>query len=832
MESIFIVIVVVLMLLAISDLVVGVSNDAVNFLNGAVGSKAATLRIILIVAAAGVLMGATFSNGMMEVARKGLFYPTAFSYKDVMIIFLAVMLTDVILLDLFNTFGLPTSTTVSMVFELLGAAVGIAILKIADSTGDYSELVNYINSAKALAIISGILVSVVIAFSFGAVIQWLSRLLFTFSYEKNLKYFGGLFGGFAVTCILYFILIKGLKDSIYANHIVSSIQLGDWLDFLARQDFDGYKSLLKTLQNFTSNDAFVSWGQTLSSYDKETFTSGIAEFTSWAKSNADLSVNMPLYLTQYVNYYTWQILLLGFLATSALLQLLNWLFKMNILKFIVLMGTFALALAFAGNDLVNFVGVPLAGLAAHQDFIASPGANPEQYLMGALMKPVSTPTIFLLIAGLVMVITLWLSKKARTVIKTSLDLSDQDAVNERFESNALARGIVRQSIKIGNFFNYFIPESLKKKVAKRFDSKVFTKKNKKENGVSFDLVRGAVTLVVSSALIAFGTSLKLPLSTTYVTFMVAMGTSLADGAWDRESAVYRVTGVITVIGGWFFTAFSAFTISLLVAIFIYKTWWVGVFIMIGLALFLLIKSFLLHKARTKSEELSYQAESALLKDGDGIFEICSNTIVSILIASSKAFEETVDRLSHEKRKKLKDTLKIVDKLNDETKKLKKRVPSVFKDLNEDSLESGHYYAEIIDYTREAMHCLEYIASPAFKHVDNNHKPLTDLQIESLKEISADLTKYFNKIIKDITDSNFKNAALTIEESQQLVEKISRIKKKQLKLLKKEPGSTRTNILYLDIVNESRNMVLNINNMYKSFRDFSEANSSSVRLNLE
>lgn len=816
------------MLLAVSDLVVGVSNDAVNFLNGAVGSKAAPLRIILIVAAAGVLIGATFSNGMMEVARKGFFYPTAFSYKDVMIIFLAVMLTDVILLDLFNTFGLPTSTTVSMVFEILGAAVGVAIIKISQTTGDYSHLAVYINSGKALAVISGILISVVIAFSFGAVIQWFSRLLFTFSYEKNIKYYGGLFGGFAVTCLLYFILIKGLKDSIYASHIVSTIPLSDWLHFLEKQDFDGFNSLISTLKGFSSNQELINWGQTLSSFDKDTFKTGITEFTAWAKTNADLSVNMPLYLTQYVNYYSWQILLIGFIVTSALFQLLNWLFKLNILKYIVLMGTFALALAFAGNDLVNFIGVPLAGLAAHQDFIAHPGVNPETYLMGSLMNPVSTPTMFLLISGLIMVITLWLSKKAKTVIKTSLDLGDQDSVNERFESNALARGIVRQYIKIGNFISYFIPISLKKKIEKRFDSTAFTKKAKKGTSSSFDLLRGAVTLVVASALIAFGTSLKLPLSTTYVTFMVAMGTSLADGAWDRESAVYRVTGVITVIGGWFFTAFSAFTVSLLVAIFIVKTWWFGVFIIIGLVLFLLIKSYLLHKSRTKAEELQL-VEVSNFANNEGIYETCNNNIVSMLIATSKTYEETIDRLSHEKRKKLKETLNTIEKLNDESKKLKKRIPLVFKELNEDSFENGQYYAEIIDYTREAMHCLEYIAEPAYKHVDNNHKPLNDLQVESLKEVSGELSKYTNKLIKDISESNFKNSALVIEESLQLGETISKIKKKHLKLLRKEPGSNRTNVLFLDILNETRNMVLFLNNMYKSFRDFSESNRQIIRI---
>jgi Na+/phosphate symporter len=398
-------------------------------------------------------------------------------------------------------------------------------------------------------------------------------------------------------------------------------------------------------------------------------------------------------------------------------------------------------------------------------------------------------------------------------------------VHERFESNAFAREIVRVFLRIGNFVSRLVPSYIKQKIAKRFDSNSFTNK---ESGVSFDLVRGAVILFVSSALIAFGTSNKLPLSTTYVTFMVAMGASMADGAWDRESAVYRVTGVISIIGAWFFTAFSAFIAALLIAVFIFKTWWIGIFIMIGLALFLLIKSHLLHKSLSSEDANLQHAISTNLNDSESFYESSSNTIVSILIATLKSFEETIEWIDQEKRKKLKDTLKNVEKLNNVTKKLKKRIPVLFKELNEDMLENGPYYAEIIDYTREAMHCLEHITAPAFKHVDNNHKPLTGLQIDSLKEISTDLTKYFNIIIKDITESDFRNAALAVSESQQLIEKISKIKKKQLKHLKKDPGSTRTNILYLDIVNESRNMILNINNMYKSFRNFSENANHSIR----
>ncbi len=823
MESIFLIIVVVLILLAISDLVVGVTNDAVNFLNGAIGSRAASLRIIMIVATAGIIAGATFSNGMMEVARKGLFYPSAFSFQDVMIIFLAVMLTDVILLDLFNTFGLPTSTTVSMVFELLGAAFGIAIVKIQQTTGDFTQLITYINSGKALAIISGILISVVIAFSFGAIIQWLTRLLFSFNFEKNIKYYGGLFGGFAITCIVYFILMKGLKDSIYAQHIVSYIPLGEWIDLLKQQDFDGFKSLIKTLQTSSSNAEMAAWGNSLATLDKSSYRTGIAGFAEWVGSTNQQKLDMPLYLLQWVNYYSWQILLFGFLGSAALLQFLYWLFRVNILKVVVLLGTFALAMAFAGNDLVNFIGVPLAGLASYQDFAANSGNSATEYLMSNLNQPVSSPTILILISGLIMAMTLWLSKKARSVIKTSLDLGDQDTVNERFNSNAMSRTIVRGSLRLGNNLGSFIPERIKKFVAKRFDSSVFTKKSKKEKGTSFDLVRGAVTLVVSSALIAFGTSLKLPLSTTYVTFMVAMGASLADGAWDRESAVYRVTGVITVIGGWFFTAISAFTITMFVALFIYYTWYWGIFILIGIAVFLLIRAHFVHKSRSKDEERSQKADQ--FTELENLYDKCkiiASTNLSIVV---RTYVDFIDGLKNEKRKKLKESLTKSNNLNNDAKRLKKRIPIVFKNLSDEDFESGHYYAEVIDYFKESMTNLNNMVNAAYKHVDNNHKPLSALQIEALESVAPEIRAYVVKINKSIEDAEFKNYAQAIEECDAICERIFKIRSKQLKLIKKEQGSARTNILFLEMLNESKSFILNLNQMYKAFRDYSQQNNT-------
>lgn len=754
MENIFIVIVATLFILAISDLIVGVSNDAVNFLNSAIGSKAAPFRVILIVAAIGVLAGATFSNGMMEVARKGIFIPEAFTFKEIMIIFLAVMLTDVILLDLFNTFGLPTSTTVSIVFELLGAAVGIAIIKVTGDHGNGEAISSFINSGKALTIIFGILLSVVVAFSVGAIVQWISRLLFSFSFEKNIRYFGGMFGGFAVTAILYFILIKGLKGSVYADQIINGYPLGQWVE-------------------------------------KNTF----------------------------------KILLVGFISTSILLQLLYGVFKLNILKMIVIIGTFALAMAFAGNDLVNFIGVPLAGLSSYQEF-ARQGGSDTGIMMEALSGKVDTNPLFLVIAGIVMVITLWLSKKAKSVVKTTLNLSDQEAVNERFESSGLARALVRVAVRTGNGVSVIVPGVVKEGVKRRFDSSKFVNSNTKEEAVSFDLVRASVNLVVASILIALGTSFKLPLSTTYVTFMVAMGTSLADGAWDRESAVYRITGVVTVIGGWFFTAFSAFTVALLVAMLLHATWWIGVFVMATIALYVIYRTHSLHKKRTEEEEKAESANSIFIGDSSSMYETCSNNVISLLLSTSEAYKETISGLADEKRKKLKETYKKVNKINQESKSFKKKVPDVFKNIGEESFESGQHYVEVIDYLRETMHNLYFVAAPAFQHVDNNHKPITPLQIEMLTELADNLESYIEKLIESISASDFTQSVEIIDLSTALTDSIVKGRKKHLKHIKKEPGSTRTNLLFLDILNETKNLVLNANNMYKAFRDFHELNQKA------
>ncbi|MBN1952291.1 MAG: inorganic phosphate transporter [Bacteroidales bacterium] len=747
MEKVYLIIVIILFILAISDLIVGVSNDAVNFLNSAIGAKVAPLRIILVVAAAGVLIGATFSGGMMEVARKGIFHPSAFSFENIMIIFLAVMLTDVILLDLFNTYGLPTSTTVSIVFELLGAAVGIAVIMIQADGGDFSLMNNYINSGKALAIIAGILLSVVVAFTVGMAVQYISRIIFSFNFKKTMQYFGAIWGGIAISSITYFILIKGAKGASFMTD----------------------------------------------------------ETLEWIKGHTTL------------------ILLGSLVAWTVILQLLYWLFKFNILKFIVFAGTFALAMAFAGNDLVNFIGVPLAGFESFRIYSEAEGANPDSFLMSSLAGKVETPTLYLLIAGLIMVITLWLSKKARSVVRTTLNLSDQESVNERFESSIFARAIVRQVIHLNKAVQYVIPKSVLKRIEKRFNPKPFKEYVKNNPGVSFDLIRASVNLVVASILIAFATSMKLPLSTTYVTFMVAMGTSLADGAWGRESAVYRISGVVTVVGGWFFTALSAFIVALVVALILYYSQLWGLIVLIPLVIFLVIKTHALHTRKDKEENREVERKSILTMDGDSIYENCSDNTSSVLELGITTLSRSIDALIREKRKKLKEGSKAIKELDKTVKSFKKEIPVVLHKLTEESFESSHHYIEIIDYLREMMHCETHIIGPGYKHVDNNHSPFNPAQTETLRDIDKASVSYVMEVVQAIKANNYKLSEAMISKATELTEKITKAQKKHLKLIKKEPSSTRTNMLFMDILGELKNLILHVNNIYKSFRDFSNQN---------
>ncbi len=743
MHTFYLFVIVILILLAVSDLIVGVSNDAVNFLNSAIGAKAAPFKVILLMAALGVLIGATFSSGMMEVARKGIFHPEFFTFNEIMMLFLAVMLTDVLMLDFFNTYGLPTSTTVSIVFELLGAAVAISIIKITGNPGANQDLGHYINSGKALAIITGILVSIVIAFLTGAFLQWLVRLVFTFDYEKTFKYFGALWGGFSFTAITYFILIKGAKGSSIIT----------------------------------------------------------PETLEWIRNNTGLILG--------VSFVGWTILLQIFLS----------LFRINILKFIVLVGTFGLAMAFAGNDLVNFIGVPLAGVQAFRDFTQH-GTDPNSYLMQSLAGKVHTPTLELLIAGTIMVLTMAFSKKARTVTATTVDLSRQEEGQERFESSFLARAIVRQTVGISKTLKYIVPEKAQAWVNRRFDRTEYNRL-KKEKGVAFDMVRASVNLVVASILIALGTSLKLPLSTTYVTFMVAMGASLADRAWGREIAVYRITGVIVVITGWFMTAMIAFTTAFIIAYIIYYGKIFAIIAFVALDLFLIIRNRIVHAKREeekhKKEELISETREV---KGEDVFHKCKSETLSILERGKILFGRTLAGFRKEDRRKLKETQKELEKLNRDIKDLKDNVYFTIRRLEESSIETGHFYVQALDYLREMVHSLTYLHTPVFKHIDNNHPLLPPEQMNSLMKMSDDIKRLFTLIINAIRDDDFTNIKSILKEQEMILDEIKKLQKKHIKIIKKEGNiKTRPSLLLFNILGESKNLVLYLVNILKAQRDF-------------
>jgi phosphate/sulfate permease len=743
MEHFYLVIVVILIILAVSDLIIGVSNDAVNFLNSAVGSKVAPFRIIMWIASVGILLGVTFSSGMMEVARNGIMNPSAFAFEDILIIFLAAMIADVLVLDLFNTFGLPTSTTVSIVFDLLGASVGMGIVKVKGSAGDLAGLGQYINSERSLLIITGILLSVAISFIVGLIIQYIVRTIFSFNYKNSIRYFGALWGGIAITGIIYFILIKGAKGS----SVLSNEQI------------------------------------------------------AWISGHS--------------------ILILGicFAVLTVLLQLLYWLFRINILKVIVLFGTFALAMAFAGNDLVNFIGVPLAGYESYKVFMAQNALSGSEFTMTALKESIRTPAGFLLIAGIIMALALWFSRKARTVTRTELNLGNQDLINERFSSSPVARALVRVGIQFGKFIWKLYPRRFKDYLNERFDDKSFKKQVRKDKGLSFDLVRASVNLAVSSSLIAFATSYKLPLSTTYVTFMVAMSTSLADRAWGRESAVYRISGVVTVIAGWFVTAFVAFTIALLVAFFLSWGGPVSIIILVVIAVAFIYKTNLVHKKR---EEVIQLADKDFWGDENVSAEMAltkyNNRIAASLSDISELYKASIEGIIGEKRKKLAKADKEVHKLRKEIKLYKKNAHSLVYRLDSgDLVDDGEYYFQMLEYISEATHCINNITEPSFTHVDNNHGPLHAADADNLKEFMRDATKYINKVHHHLASGKTDNPEKENETVQDLFNALAKMQKSHLKRFKSGSISSTVSLLYLDILAESKNLISITSNLSKKLR---------------
>ncbi len=731
METFYLIIIIVLFLLAISDLVVGVSNDAVNFLNSAIGSKAATFNTILIVAALGILVGCTFSSGMMEVARKGIFHPENFYFSELILLFLAVMVTDVILLDAFNSYGMPTSTTVSIVFELLGAAVALSIIKIYTS-GDSLGMADYINSGKALAIISGILLSVVVAFSAGVIVQYLTRLLFSFNYEKTIKYFGSIWGGLAIAAITYFMLIKGSKGASFMD--------------------DDLKNMIVDNSLLIITGSFIVW--------------------------------------------------------AIILQIITMFTKVDILKLIVIVGTFALAMAFAGNDLVNFIGVPLAGYNSYEIWTQSGGAAPDGLLMDGLAGKVPTPTILLLLAGVIMTITLWTSKKARSVVKTSLDLGRQYEGSERFASYAVSRSLVRNFSKMAMFVNDQLPKTIRRTVERKFDERPFTAKQA-HLGVeapSFDMIRASSTLVVASILIAIGTNLKLPLSTTYVTFMVFMGTSLADGAWGRESAVYRVSGVLSVIGGWFFTAFAAFTVAFIVANIFYFGGSIAIVIVLILAGVIIYRSHRFHDKRME-EQIAF--EKGLIEgtlNQEQIIKLSVRNMTKVFEGLNSVLGDTLIALENENLTKLNKTYRRFRDIEAHTDKMKRQANNAIDRIDDEDIESVHLYILVADYLKEMTTNARNIVKPSLDHIDNNHKNLIPSQIKELQIIHDELISRLFKI-KEIFMMKGPETESFMNSLNPLMKLIRTFRKNQIKRIKNHEVGTRNSVLYLNHLGEYRNLAL-------------------------
>lgn len=754
--NIYLVFIIILFILAFSDLIVGVSNDAVNFLNSSIGSKAAPVKVILAIAAFGVFIGTTFSGGMMEIARSGIFKPGEFYFSEIIIIFLAVMITDVVLLDSFNTFGLPTSTTVSLVFELLGAAVALSVIKISQAGDAAVSMDTYINSGKALAIISGILISVAIAFTVGMIVQFITRLIFSFNYERYMKYAGGIYGGVALTIIIYFLLVKGAKGASFVTPAA--------LD--------------------------------------------------WIEGN------------------TWKILGAAFAGFTVILQILISVFRINVLKIIVLAGTFALAFAFAGNDLVNFIGVPLAGYDSYMTFISDPSLQPDTFKMDSLQGPVKTPTLFLLASGIIMVITLFTSRKSRIVSQTEVSLARQDAGDERWSSTPFSRSLVHGVMGFSKIINKMIPAKFHVFVERRFTTKK-VKSGSKNVGAnsSFDLLRASVNTIVASILIASGTSLKLPLSTTYVTFMVAMGTSLADRAWGRESAVYRVSGVLTVIGGWFFTAIIAFTAAFVIANLLNWGGITTILIALAIALFIVIKTNFLNKKKVDKLANRDEFDLKLTLTGANILQKCNSSIISVTESVSRLYSSSITSLKRENRKKMKSVLKEVKELNLYTKQLKYDLFPTLKKLEGEYIESGHYYVQILDYLREVAHSLDFIAEPVYDHLDNNHPPLLPEQIKEMDHLNEMIKSYFDEIVKVMKKKTYKELNKLIAQQHDILDQIAKMKKKQIRLVKSESAGTRNTMLYLNLLGETKNLVLHTLNVTKSHRDFSLSEEINSRATL-
>ena len=729
MDNIYLLMLIAIVVLAVADIIVGVSNDAINFLNSAIGSKAISIRTIMIVASLGIFIGAVFSSGMMEVARKGIFVPSQFQFGEIMLIFMAVMITDILLLDFFNTLGMPTSTTVSIVFNLLGAAVVMSLIKISHSeTETLADLGTYINTAKALEIISGILLSVVIAFSVGALVQWISRILFTFNYERRIKSFGILFGGVALTAITYFIFLKGLKGTPY------------------------YKELKGIL---VGNEIYVI----------------LISFAFWA--------------------------LFSFIFEK--------LTKKTVLLVVIAIGTFGLALAFSGNDLVNFIGVPMAAYHSYEAWVA--GGMDTTMSMAVLDKKVPAEPVLLFIAGTIMVLTLWFSKKAKTVAETEISLSRQGETHEKFEPNRISRFIVKGTSRLSNSISAILPSSVGDKINKSFEKPNYTMtKSQSIEAPAFDMIRASVNLMVAGVLIAIATSMKLPLSTTYVTFMVAMGTSLADKAWGRESAVYRVAGVLNVIGGWFGTALGAFIAAGTVVFLISFNPRVIIPILLLLTVILLYRNYKAHNnkaSKTNDEDSLSEAESSSVQ---GVIHESAKNISKVVKRTNRIYTNSVAGLAKQELPLLKKSKNQVVKLSDEIDDLRDNITYFIKNLDASSLEASGFYINILGHLKDMSQSLEYISKISYKHINNNHKNLKSSQIDDLREIDDKLEALFMDTEKAFKSGSFEEIGAILNDKKVVYDLVNEKIEKQIGRTRTEESSPKNTTLYFGLLIETKDLL--------------------------
>ena len=748
METIYFCIVLFLLCLAVFDLFVGVSNDAVNFLNSAIGARVAKLRTVLIIASVGVALGAIMSTGMMDVARHGIMKPTLYSYEEVMTIFLAVMVTDVIVLDMFNTLGMPTSTTVSLVFELLGGTFALATVKmIGDHSLAYTDL---LNSDKALSVIIAIFVSVAIAFVFGIIVQWLSRLLFTFAYRKHMRIGAALFGGVASTALASFIFLKGIGGSTY----------------------------------------------------------------------------IPEDVRTWINVNTHMLLLCTFVITTILMEVLH-LLKVNVFRLVVLMGTFALAMAFAGNDLVNFIGVPLAGLDSWHDFsMNANGASPSTYMMTSLMESAKTPPFYLMAAGIIMIIAMATSKKAQNVIKTSVDLARQDEGDEMFGSSKAARSIVRATQESASFIGQWMPRRLSAWIDSRF--------NKQDaelpDGAAFDVVRAAVNLVLAAMLITAGTNWGLPLSTTYVTFMVAMGSSLADRAWSRESAVFRVTGVLSVIGGWFITAGVAFGACAIVCLLMFFGGIIAKLLFMALVVFMLIRSQRAYKKKTEAEGKEDVFRLMMrTKDPEIVWDLLtkhvSRTQSFVTHFVLDQFLAIIDGFENEKPSTLRKADRELKNERDELKKYRRqellalrRVPTSI------AIERNTWFHLGINSSEQYIYCLRRMLDPVKEHVDNSFNPLPSTYINEYKDMKDRICELMKQTESMISTRRFEHYRDVLADADQCKDDLSVLRKRHIDRLQatSTEGGLQVALVYLNILQESQQLLSNMRHQLRAAKKFMES----------